>query len=241
MIRLNKYLAEQGYASRRGADTLIEEGAVLVNDSPAVMGQKVDPDTDTITVNKNVLEQKEQEKRYFILNKPVGYVCATKKTMQDPKIILDLFPLDENNFPRIYPVGRLDKDSCGLILLTNDGDLTYRLMHPSFEHEKEYHVELFNFVSDEMVQKLSKPFFMLGQKTRPAEVQKIDHKKISIILREGKNRQIRRMIRSVGSGVDVLKRVRIENLFLPKNLTPGKWKEIPKSDIQKYFGKDLKN
>lgn len=228
-MRLNKFLAEQGYSSRRGADALIEEGAVSVNGEIATLGQSVDPEKDVIEVNKNILLKKEEEKRYFILNKPIGYVCATKKTKLDKKIILDFFT--DPSLPRIYPVGRLDKDSSGLVLLTNDGDITYKLMHPSFEHEKEYFVEVYNELTPEMIEKLQKPFYMLGQKTKKAKVTKKSKYSFLITLKEGKNRQIRRMVRNIGSGVKTLRRIRIENLYLPKNLKEGEWKEISKKDI----------
>jgi pseudouridine synthase len=228
-MRLNKFLAEQGYASRRGADTLIEEGAVIVNNCIAILGQCIDPEIDIIEVNKKTLQKKEEEKRYFILNKPTGYVCATKKTRLDKHIILDFFK--DPNLPRIYPVGRLDKDSSGLILLTNDGDITYKLMHPSFEHEKEYSVEIYNQLTTEMIDRLKQPFYMLGQKTRKAKVIVLGKYNFLITLKEGKNRQIRRMVRSIGSGVKTLKRIRVEKLVLPKDLKEGEWKEILKKDI----------
>ncbi len=229
-IRLNKFLAQQNYASRRGADKLIEQGAVTVNGKIAIMGQKIDEKNDIVEVNSVVLQKIDDEKKYFILNKPIDVTCATKKTEADPNIILDFFPKDKN-FPRIYPVGRLDKDSCGLVLLTNDGDLTYKLMHPSYEHEKEYFVEIWNELTDEMLERLRKPFFMLGQKTRRANVEKTGMYTFTIILKEGKNRQIRRMVRSIGSGVKILQRIRIGDLWLPNDLKEGEWREVQKEDI----------
>lgn len=228
-MRINKYLAEKGYASRRGADILIQEKAVQVNGNFAVMGQQIDPENDCIEVNKTVLQHKAEEKRYFILNKPEGYTCSTKKTANDPDIITDFFP--SNNFPRLYPVGRLDKDSCGLVLMTNDGDLTYTLMHPSHQHEKEYIVEIYNDLTAEMLNRLQKPFSMLGQKTKRAQVFQEGKRSFRIILTEGKNRQIRRMVRSIGSGVKTLQRIRIENISLPQTLKKGDWKEVNKNDI----------
>lgn len=222
-------MAENGYASRRGADTLIEEGAVKVNGIIAPIGQKIDPEKDIVTVAEEVLQQKKQEKRYFLLHKPIGYTCATKKTQSDPDIVTDFFP--KHNFPRIYPIGRLDKDSCGLLLLTNDGDLTYQLMHPSHRHEKEYWVEIYNPLTDKMLERLQQPFIMLGQKTRRATVTRAGEKSFRIILQEGKNRQIRRMVRAIGSGVKMLKRIRVEKLSLPKDLKEGEWKEITKEEI----------
>ncbi len=233
-MRLNKYLAFHNYASRRGADKLIKEGAVKVNGKIAQIGQQINEEHDIIEVNTHVLEKKQNALRYFILNKPVGVTCSTKKTKDDPHIILDYFNEEktgEKNFPHIYPVGRLDKDSCGLVLLTNDGDLTYELTHPSKEHEKEYLVEIWNKVTDNMIERLKRPFIMLGQKTRRARVKKVGMYTFLITLKEGKNRQIRRMVRAIGSGVKVLRRIRINKLVLPKDLPEGKWREIKYKDI----------
>lgn len=231
MIRLNKYLAEQGFASRRGADALIAEGKVLINGVIAPLGTQIDPETDKIEVCEQALEQKEQEKVYFLLNKPEGVVTSTKKTLLEDKNVLDFF--EGSGISRIFPVGRLDKDSCGLIMLTNDGDLTYELMHPKFEHEKEYYVEIFNPLTTEMIRQLKRPFYMLGQKTLPAIVKKINDYAVTIVLKEGKNRQIRRMVRSVGSGVKTLRRIRIGKIHLPEFLKEGEWIQISADEAKK--------
>jgi pseudouridine synthase len=236
-IRLNKYIAQQGFASRRGADKLIEEGAVKINGKPAAMGQQFFPENDTLEIDQKTLEKKEEEKRYFALHKPRGYVCSTKKTEVEDQSIMDLFPPENSGFPRIYPVGRLDKDSSGLLLLTNDGDFAYQLTHPKFEHSKLYVVEIWNKITDEMLERLKQPFVMLGSKTRKAGIEKIGMYQLKITLKEGKNHQIRRMIRSVGSGVKTLKRVKIEDYELPENLPIGEYTELSKSDIKKYFSR----
>lgn len=232
MIRLNKFLSTQGYASRRGADTLIAERKVLVNGLVATVGMQIDAENDHIEVCSEALQQKESEKVYYLLNKPEGYITATKKTIPEDKTVMDLFP--SKDFPRIYPVGRLDKDSCGLIMLTNDGDLTYELMHPKFEHEKEYWVEIFNPITPEMLRRMKEPFYMLGQKTKSAKVQKVSDYAFHIVLEEGKNRQIRRMIRSIGSGVRTLRRIRIGKIILSEHLKEGEWMQITKE--QAYQG-----
>lgn len=226
MIRLNKFLAEKGFASRRGADVLIAEGKVLVNGQVATMGIQVDPDHDRVEVCEQALAQKEEEKVYYLLYKPEGVITATKKTVPEDITVMDCFP--QENFPRIYPIGRLDKDSCGLILMTNDGDLTYELMHPKFEHEKEYEVEVFNPLTSAMIKRLGEPFFMLGQKTQSARIKKLSDYSFSIVLKEGKNRQIRRMVRFIGSGVRSLKRVRVGKVLLPAAMKPGDFIQLTK-------------
>ena len=238
-IRLNKYIAQQGLASRRGADKLIEEGAVKINGNPVKLGQKFFPETDELEIDKKILEKKEEEKRYFVLHKPRGYVTSTKKTEFEQDTVMDLFPMYQKNFARIYPIGRLDKDSSGLLLFTNDGDFAFRLTHPKYEHSKVYVIEIWNPLTDEMLDQLERPFVMLGGKTRRAEIEQIGMYQLKITLREGKNQQIRRMIRAIGSGVKTLKRVKVEDFSLPENLEIGEYRELSKKDIQKYFSNVL--
>ena len=241
-IRLNKYIAQQGFASRRGADKLIEEGAVKINGKPAEMGQKFFPATDELEIDEKTLSKKEEEKRYFALHKPRGYVTSTKKTEVETDTVMDLFPDPEynKNFPRIYPVGRLDKDSSGLLLFTNDGDFAFKLTHPKYEHRKVYVIEIWNKVTEEMLERLERPFVMLGGRTRRAEIEQIGMYQLKITLREGKNQQIRRMIRAVDSGVKTLKRVQVEDYILPENLEIGAYTELSKEDIHEYFSDVLR-
>ncbi len=234
-IRLNKYIAQQGFASRRGADKLIAEGAVKINGKPAEMGQPFFPETDELEIDEQTLEKKEEEKRYFALHKPRDFVTSTKKTEFEKDTVMDLFPSEESGFPRIYPVGRLDKDSSGLLLFTNDGDFAFRLTHPKFEHSKVYVIEIWNKITDEMLERLERPFVMLGSKTRRAEIEQIGMYQLKITLREGKNQQIRRMIRAVGSGVKTLKRVQVQDYVLPEKLQIGEWVELSKAEIKQYF------
>lgn len=229
LIRLNKYLAQKGIASRREADRLIEAGKVKVNGKVArEMGIKIDDEKDRVEVDQKAIDDRDEKLVYIALNKPVGYVCAVKSTRQDPYTVLDLVNVKE----RIFPVGRLDKDSTGLLILTNDGRLTYELTHPSAESEKEYEVTLFAPIPMGSIRKLREGVKILRQKTLPAQVKKIAPAKIRIILKEGKNRQIRRMCQKVGFPVKALKRIRIKQLNLG-DLKLGNWRYLKEKEVGK--------
>ncbi len=188
-VRLNKYLAHTGVASRREADKFIEQGLVSVNGKVVTeMGIKIDPDIDKVEVSEEVQTIK-KERTYIVLNKPRGYVTTCKKTKAEPDIVLDLIDIKE----RIYPVGRLDKDSEGLLILTDDGLLTYELMHPSFDHEKEYFVEVEGNITQGSMTKLEKGVKLDGEKTKITKVRKVAKNAFFMVLTEGKNRQIRRV------------------------------------------------
>lgn len=231
-IRLQKVIADQGIASRREAEKLITAGAVKVDGKVVTeLGTKVDPAMQTIEVDGKVLAEREQDKVTIALWKPVGFVTSTKKTPVDPDIILDLLP---KNLHHLYPIGRLDKDSSGLIILTNDGDLAYRLAHPSFGHSKTYHVLLHKPIDDDALEQIRKgDIKILGQRLQPARVKKLGGARIEIVLREGKNRQIRRTFRALGNGVKKLRRVAIGGLVL--DAIPlkreGEWKSLTKPQI----------
>lgn len=227
LIRLNKYLSEQGVASRREADRFIAEGLVSVNGKIVTeMGAKIDPSKDKVSVSNEVVER--QEKLIYIaLNKPAGYVTSAKRTEIEKKIVLDLVRTEE----RIYPVGRLDKDTTGLLILTNDGTLTYRLTHPSSECEKEYEAIVKGIVNERAMEKLRRGVNLWGEKTKPTRVKKINKNKLSIILTEGKNRQVRRICQKVGLPVDRLKRVRINGLGLG-TLMEGKWRYLSPEEVK---------
>lgn len=231
LIRLNKYLAQQGLASRREADRLIADGLISVNGKVVrEMGMKVDPEKDKINVSDQVL--KRQEKLvYIMLHKPMGYVTSVKRTRAEKKIVLDLVKTKE----RVYPVGRLDKDTTGLLLLTNDGTLTYKLTHPSSECEKEYEVTVDGVIKKGQMEKLRTGVKLWGKKTKETRVKKISPRKMRIVLMEGKNRQIRRICQKVGLPVLQLKRIRIKELRLG-NLPEGKWRNLTMEEI-----KTLKN
>ena len=227
LIRLNKYLAEQGVASRREADRFIAEGLVSVNGEVVTeMGVKVDPSKDKVSVSEELVER--QEKLIYIaLNKPINYVTSVKRTAVEKKIVMDLIDLEE----RVYPIGRLDKDTSGLLLLTNDGTLTYKLTHPSSECEKEYEAIVNGVVTQGAMEKLRKGVNLWGEKTKPTRVKKLNKNKMSIILTEGKNRQVRRICQKVGLPVDRLKRIRMKDLELG-NLMEGKWRYLSPEEVK---------
>ncbi len=225
-LRLNKYIANQGIASRREADKLIEKGLVKVNGKVVEeMGYKIDPQKDTVLVN----EEKMKEDRplvYIAINKPKGYVCSMKATRQDPKIVTDLIDLAE----RVYPVGRLDKETTGLLLLTNDGTLVNKIIHPSSQSEKEYEVTFDVQIPEGALNKLRQGVKLAGEKTLPTRVKKIGPAKIRITLMEGKNRQVRRICQKVGFPVKNLKRIRIKELYLG-DLPLGRWRHLNKQEV----------
>jgi 23S rRNA pseudouridine2605 synthase/23S rRNA pseudouridine2604 synthase len=207
--RLQKILSARGIASRRKAEEYIEQGLVKVNGKVATLGQKADPDVDEITVDGTVLEAR-QEMLYYVLYKPRGVVTSNAELSRDGvkvKTIPDLLPANLRS--KIYPIGRLDKDSEGLLLLTNDGVLAFRLTHPKFDHEKEYDVQTAAPMTDGQFEKIRKGITLFGTKTKPAIVTRLGPAAFRIALTEGRNRQIRRMVQKVGGEVTVLKRVRI--------------------------------
>ncbi|PIZ73912.1 pseudouridine synthase [Candidatus Peregrinibacteria bacterium CG_4_10_14_0_2_um_filter_43_11] len=226
-MRLNKYLAELGIASRREADRLIEAGKIKVNGKVVTeMGLKVDPEKDKVEASDAVYKDREQL-IYIALNKPAGYVCSAKATPMEPDIALDLINIPE----RIYPVGRLDKDTTGLLILTNDGTLTFALTHPSAQCEKEYEVKVRGVITHEAIRRLESGVKLWGEKTLPTIVKQLATSIISITLREGKNRQIRRICQKVGFPVRGLKRVRIKRLHLG-DLPLGRWRYLTLEEVK---------
>lgn len=213
MVRLQKYLADQGVASRREAEKLIAAGAVRVDGELVTeMGVKVDPLSQRVEVSGKALSAKEQQKVTLAIWKPVGIVTSTKKTETDPFIFTDLLP---PKYRHLFPVGRLDKDSSGLLIATNDGDLAFRLTHPRFGHQKTYEVLLSKPITEEALQKIrTGDLKVLGKPIIPASVRILGGARIEIVLEEGKNRQIRRMFRALGNGVKKLRRVAIGRLRL---------------------------
>ena len=220
-VRLNKYLSDRGICSRREADRLTDLGVILVNGKPAVMGQKV-TDADRITVEGRPVETEAPEKVIIAVNKPAGVVCTTR-TFKGEQNIVGLIDRPE----RLYPVGRLDKDSEGLIFLTNDGAFTAELTRASGHHEKEYEVTLDKEPTDEFIHRLEKGVYLkdLQKTTAPCKILRAGEKKLKIILIQGLNRQIRRMCQTLGYEVRALKRVRIMNVLLG-DLKPGAYREI---------------
>lgn len=204
--RLQKILSARGIASRRKAEEYILAGLVTVNGKKAELGQKADPETDTIEVDGKVMEER-ADMLYYLLYKPVGVESTNVPGTPEAPTVRDMLPPQLQG--KIYPVGRLDKDSEGLILLTNDGPLSFRLTHPKFEHEKEYDVTLKDDITDSSIEKLRKGVFLDGSKTKPAAIERLAKNAIRIRLTEGRNRQIRRMCSKVGSEVVRLVRTRI--------------------------------
>jgi len=220
---LQKYLSAAGVCSRRKGEAFIQEGRVKVNGRTASeLGTKVDPARDFVALDDAPVRLN-RELIYIALHKPKDYVSSCYQ--KDEKVVLDLLDISD----RVYPVGRLDKDSTGLLLLTNDGHLHYRLSHPSFDHEKEYEVTLAKPLPQGAIRKLAEGLPMMDTKTRPARVKQIASRRFRIVLQEGKNRQIRRMVRKVGNRVVELKRIRIANIELA-GLPRGRWRHLAKKE-----------
>jgi 23S rRNA pseudouridine2604 synthase len=224
--RLNKYLSEAGYCSRREADRLIDAGRVTVNGSVPEMGTKVAP-KDIVRVDGETISGKRNDFVYLAFNKPVGIVCTTDTRVEKDNII------DFINYPkRIFPIGRLDKPSEGLILLTNDGDIVNKILRASNNHEKEYIVTVDKPISQTFIERMSGGIYLedLGQRTKKCEVTKIDRYTFSIILTQGLNRQIRRMCEYLNYEVQTLKRIRIMNIKL--DITLGTYRELTKEEFK---------
>lgn len=221
-IRLNKFLSDAGFCSRRQADRLIEEGHVKVNNETALMGQKVTL-LDKVTVDGKEVSR-EEEQIVIAFNKPVGVECTTDKN--NPDNIVDYI----NYKKRIYPIGRLDKNSQGLILLTNDGALVNNILKASNYHEKEYVVTVDKPITEEFIKQMSKGVKIIDQVTRPCVVKKVNKHTFNIILTQGLNRQIRRMCETLGFKVQKLKRVRIMGVHLD-NLPIGNYRNLTNSEL----------
>ena len=233
--RIQKFLADAGIMSRRAAEREIARGAVCVNDVRAEIGQKIDPERDKVSVNGKPVENGFKRYVYIMLNKPRGYV-TTASDERGRKTVVDLV---SEIGERIYPVGRLDMDSDGLLLMTNDGDLTNRLTHPRHEIPKIYNVEVKGKVERETLKKLSGPMNIDGYDILPVETtvltMKDDPRRDTTVLRmelyEGRNRQIRKMCEKCGLEVVRLTRVAIGELRLG-NLKPGCWRHLTKSQVE---------
>ena len=230
-VRLQKFLAAAGVCSRRRAEDLIRQGRVAVDGEIVTrLGTKIAPDTQRVTVDAKPVSGA-QPRVYIMLNKPVGVVSSCRHPGQ--RTVLDLVRVRE----RIYPVGRLDKDSRGLLLLTSDGALHHRLLHPSFDHEKEYEVEVDAFIADGALRRLAEGVVIGGRRTRPARVARISGRRFRIVLREGRNRQVRRMVGKVGRRVVDLRRVRVAGIRLG-NLPEGAWRHLTDRE-RKMLLKDI--
>ena len=230
-IRLQKYLAEAGVCSRREGERMILDGRVAVDGRVVTeLGTRVEPETVHVTVDGKPVESAEQP-IYIVLNKPPGYVSSCRH--RDEKIVLDLIDIGR----RIFPVGRLDKDSEGLLLLTNDGRLHHRLSHPSFNHEKEYEVTVARPLSNSELQKMATGIVLKGRVTRPARIRRLTGNKFRMVLQEGRNRQIRRMLGQLSHEAIRLKRIRMAGIRLG-GLPRGAWRHLTgkeKADLLKML------
>lgn len=229
-MRLNNYISSSGFCSRREADKLIASGRVFINNKKANVGQTVE-ENDTVKVNGKIIKPKKQsEKIYIALNKPVGITCTTEKHIKGN--IIDYI----NHKERIFPIGRLDKPSEGLILLTNDGDIVNKILRKENNKEKEYVVTVNKNINDKFIENMRKGvriFNPVNNKyvtTKKCEVIKINNNTFKIILTQGLNRQIRRMCEVLGYEVIKLQRVRIMDLTL-KGIPYGKWRTLKKDEV----------
>ena len=224
--RINKYLSEVGYCSRRAADQLIEEGKVTINGKVPEMGTKVE-DGDEVRVNGKLIGVPAKQKHvYLAFNKPVGIVCTTDTRVEPDNII------DYINYPkRIFPIGRLDKPSEGLIFLTNDGDIVNKILRARNNHEKEYIVTVNQPITKNFITKMRSGVPILDTVTKKCIVKQLGPKKFKIILTQGLNRQIRRMCEYLGYRVRTLKRIRIMNITL--DIPVGKYREFTPEELAK--------
>ncbi|KIL51467.1 RNA pseudouridine synthase [Jeotgalibacillus alimentarius] len=225
-MRLNKFISDSGKASRRGADRLIEEGKVKVNGNKAKIGMQIEPG-DEVLVNGQTIRLAKNNV-YIALNKPVGITCTSEKGVKGNIIDLVNHPL------RISHVGRLDKESEGLILLTNDGDIINEILRPENEHEKEYIVSVDKPITPDFIKQMSEGVKILGTKTKPAKVVELSKFDFQITLTQGMNRQIRRMCEALGYEVYRLQRTRIMNIQL-NNMPVGQWRDLTKKERTQLF------
>ena len=225
-VRINKYLSEVGYCSRRVADRLIEDGKVTINGKVPEMGTKVKEGDQVEVKGQRIEKSKKQKNVYLAFNKPIGIVCTTDRSVDKDNII------DFIKYPsRIFPIGRLDKLSEGLIFLTNDGDIVNKILRARNNHEKEYIVSVSRPINKDFIQRMSDGVEILDTITKKCFVKKLGPKKFKIILTQGLNRQIRRMCESLGYRVVSLKRVRIMNIKL--DVSTGKYREFTKEELLK--------
>lgn len=221
-IRINKFLSEVGYCSRREADKLLEQGRITINGKLPELGTKVLP-SDVVRVNGQLISEKEEPKIYLAVNKPVGIECTTNQSVRGN--IVDFI-----NFPeRIFPVGRLDKDSEGLIIMTNDGDIVNKILRARNNHEKEYIVTVDKPITDRFITRMGNGVPILDTVTKECRVERISKTTFRIFLTQGLNRQIRRMCEYFDYNVVALKRIRIMNISL--DVPVGKYREISVAEM----------
>ena len=221
-MRLNKYISETGVCSRREADKWIDAGRVTCNGNPAALGTQVG-EGDVVCIDGQPIGAKKKQ-IYLALNKPVGVTCTTEAHIEDNIIELVGYP------ERIFPIGRLDKDSEGLILLTNDGDIVNEILRSENDHEKEYIVTVDRPITDLSLKMMASGVKIMGELTKPCKVGRIDQKSFRMILTQGLNRQIRRMCSALGYKARRLQRVRIMNIHLG-TLGSGQWRHLSDSEL----------
>lgn len=224
--RINKYLSEVGFCSRRKADDFISDGRVYINGKPALLGSKVNIE-DEISVDGEVIQYKDKKKVYIAFNKPVGIECTGNHKVKDN--IIDFI----NHKERLFTIGRIDKQSEGLILLTNDGDIVNNVLRAENRKEKEYIVTVNKKITTEFIDKMRKGVRIMGKMTRKCFVKKIHENRFKIILTQGMNRQIRRMCEVLGYRVTKLKRVRIMDIHLDTKV--GEYRNLNNEEIEQLF------
>jgi 23S rRNA pseudouridine2604 synthase len=223
-IRINKYLSEVGYCSRRAADKLIDQGRVTINGQVPEMGTKINPG-DEVCVDGERISEPNEKPVYLAFNKPIGVVCTTDTKVEKDNII------DFINYPkRIFPIGRLDKPSEGLIFLTNDGDIVNKILRARNRHEKEYLVTVDKPITRMFLERMANGVPILDTVTRKCELTEVGKYQFRIILTQGLNRQIRRMCEYLGYRVKKLKRIRIMNVKL--DIPVGKWRDLTPDELK---------
>jgi 23S rRNA pseudouridine2604 synthase len=223
LVRINKFLSESGFCSRREADRLIEQGRVTINGNVPEMGTKIGSD-DEVRVNGKLIQEKKDEKIYLAFNKPVGIECTTNLDVRDNIV-------DYINFPeRIFPIGRLDKASEGLIFMTNDGDIVNKILRARNNHEKEYIVTVNKPITDRFIQRMANGIPILDTITKKCKVEQVSKYVFRIVLTQGLNRQIRRMCEYLDYEVTALKRTRIINISL--DVPVGKYRALTPAEIK---------
>ena len=220
-MRINKLLSNMGFCSRKEANRFIEEGRVIVNGELCIPGQWVEEEDRVLIDNEPIASR---EKVYIALNKPIGVTCTAEKTIEDNII-------SYMNYPEyIFPVGRLDKDSQGLILMTNDGDLANKILESENEHEKEYIVTVNKEFDEDFLKGMSEGVEILGTLTKPCKTLRINENTFKIILTQGLNKQIRRMTKAFGYTVTRLERIRIMNIKID-GIEYGKWRNLTEEEV----------
>ena len=231
-ISLNKFISDTGYCSRREADNLITKGRVLLNDKPAQLGNRYKPgdvvEVDGSIITTNTQSKKKEKLVYIAFNKPVGITTTTEEKI--PGNIISFI----NHPKRIFPIGRLDKDSEGLILLTNDGDIVNKILRAGNNHEKEYIVRVSSPIDGHFTQRMASGVRIKDGMTKPCVVKKLSTHNFKIILTQGLNRQIRRMCEALGNKVQTLQRIRIMNIKLD-GIAPGKWRYLSEVELKQMM------